>query len=305
MIELFKKPEVGPAAIQKLAGVEIETWLKVRTKREDLAIIEREAIEALADALESGAVVPGESSRLRKAREELSDLAAALSTLRSRRIASMEKARAEKVSALREQAASRRAQMEDLARKSANLFAKLGTLENIDVDPSKLLALPAGEWSGFAVPASVRMKAEAENLESIARRIEDEPLEASGVAEVEGHNLEDLVSAIYQHSGATITPSLSSIEAWFATSMQRAADYGDVEFPKPLTRPSGERLHLEWSYGEIAERNSFVEAFAARISLNGATALPHTATAQQIIAVEPLRPMERIYTRTFAERRAS
>ena len=300
-MEIFKRTESGLPAIQRLAAIEIETWLKVRTKRDDLAVIEREAIEVVADALESGAAVPGESAALRKLRDDLSNLSAALATLRTRRLAAIDGTRTAKAAAIREQAAAKQAQAEEIERKSAPLIAKLAALEDIDV--LKILSGTVSEFSGFTLPVSVqplsvRLRFEAENLRALAVRMEAQSLNADGAAD--GYDLESLVRAVYADP-SVVGPPIAQIENWYASSMELVEAYEKSQFSNThLIKPAGFELRIQWVNGSISERNSFVQTLGARINASGATALPHVPAPQTITPVPPLPPMQQICTRTFA-----
>ncbi len=290
----IRKSEPGtPAAI---ANVEIQTWLKLRAKRHELTTVEGGTVEALTDALIAGTATPAENPKLLRLRDEVRDLAGALATLRNRRIVAMEAIRRAKADAIRAEAIAARAKLEELSRKSSAVIAKLSLLEEIDL--SKMLNQPFGEWSGFLVPASSRLQFEIDNLEQTAVRIEAQPLDASG--SVDGADLESLIREMYANP-VVLTPPIPAVEYWHDQVLKRAEEFAAKEFPTPFQRPEGVRFHLEWGHeGVISGKGSFIEKYGGRIGMEGATALPPKLAVQEIIPEQPLPPMERNHRRIYA-----
>jgi hypothetical protein len=261
-MEIFRR-DVGPAAVQKLAALEIATWRKVRAKRTELESAESEGIRAIADALESGTVAtPGEKVKVRKLRDEVHDLTSLLGEFRNRRIATIAKMRDASVMELRARAGEKRNQIAELDRKTAPLLLKLSELEGVPFDRGVLHAQRLAEFSGNRelylgtiagtyVPNSHKIGVEAEFFEKRAEQLQTTPLEASGMAE--GDSLDELVTDILNHPGR-ITPELQAVEVWFAESSARVVRFEEQNYPAPLVKPDGIHFHLEWSEGECSKR---------------------------------------------------
>jgi hypothetical protein len=297
MTELFKKPEVGPAAIQKLAYTERHVFHKWLSKRSELEALERETIEALADAVLADTATVGENVTLQKVRSESSDLRSVLATIRQRRIVALQKTRATRVAEMRDECSAKRAHLDELNRKSAALVAKLSSLENVEMDAAKLLALPPGEWNGFAQLLSTRLRFEADNLGMRADRLAAESLPGAGAAQAA--DLPAICDAILSDS-SVVTPELPAVERWMSECIERAEIFGASQYPAPLQKPSGSpSFHLEWRDGKILENSSYVEVFNARITSTGVVTVLPQHFEPQVIGPAPIFPPLKQHWETF------
>lgn len=296
-----KQPDIGPAAIQKLGKIEVDTWLRLCQKRTEINDLEADRALAFVDAFESGTTEPGENKVLQRLRSEVIDLENSLGPLRARRISIIEGIKGEKVAAMRDETSSKRSQLEELNKKSAALLQKWGSLEGINVDAAALMKLPIGDWSGWALPLSQRLQFEADNLERTANRLEAQTIASSGTAD--GTDLESLVRAIYSANPEAVTPPIADIEKWFAGSLERLAAFVQREYSHGCVKPLANfSAHLVWSDGLIQEGGSFVQAHNLKVSGTAETVLPFQPAPQTIIPGEPQKELPMLYLRrTFQE----
>jgi hypothetical protein len=284
--------QAGRDAIAKIAATELDTWDRVHRMRVEVDSAGALSLEAAADALIRGENIAGalDSPKARKIRDEVETLLSLLGPLRQRRIAAIKVHFANQVLQMREQAAAKRAEVAEIDERLAPLLSLMSDIEDIKFDRSitlsqqadgrfenagRELLAPSTRYAmsgGFpcAEPLSCRLRAEADQIEREAARVQTRSVPDSGA--VNADSLDALIKAVYRDP-TTIGPAIENLTDWFRACDGRMRRHEQNNRHLSQGAVTKFMAFIVWRAGTIVESESYISAHFHQFSRHDSVAV--------------------------------
>jgi hypothetical protein len=214
------------------------------------------------------AVTTNEASAVSQLAAKLAATRQAIDAARARRPAAIQHVWAMQAAEIRQEAAKKRAEADELQGKVDPLLAELRRLTDVDYVPlPPPTRLNAGEMVKYVVPAMQWRRMEASELDAHAAELESRKVPESG--SISGSSLDELLAQVRSDS-MRIAPVEHEIEGWAKAAEQQARERWKHTTPRPYGHYvpiDSVAFTLIWRAGKIVTGESFARAIGANPEL--------------------------------------